>query len=124
MCGRFGTFRFIQVDASQTQNPIRIVSWLFQKKKARLLALLSGLTTGFFLQLKVAGIGFKAVLKSIMNSRFLSLSLGYNHDINIKVPSSIIIVIKKKKLLILKANSFFQLSAFKAYLRLFKISNV
>lgn len=49
--------------------------------------IVTGLTTGFKATLSIVGVGYKAVLSK--DKKFLTLSLGYSHDIRYKIPQDI-----------------------------------
>ena len=69
-----------------------------------------GVTEGFSKTLNIEGVGYKAVLQN----KFLTLSLGYSHDIKFEIPESL--EVKCPKPTIIELRSFLNLS-----LRLFSI---
>jgi hypothetical protein len=59
----------------------------------------------FFLKLFLKGLGFRILLISSANERFLEFKLGFSHSIKLKIPSKAIGVIVKKNSLILSGFS-------------------
>jgi len=102
-----------------SQLDIFLFKSLFHLKKKLYRALL-GISIGFLLKLKVEGIGFKAKMIKISKKDFLCLSIGYNHNINIQVPSNINVKIIKGTSLIVTSNSSHTLNFFGGFLRKFK----
>jgi len=79
-------------------------SFFFLKKETY--KLFQGVSVGFLIKLKIKGVGFKAKLYKMLNESFLFLGVGYNHDINIKIPPNIMINIIKETSLIITSCSF------------------
>lgn len=70
--------------------------------------IIKGVTVGFSQTLTLSGIGFKASLKDDI----LTLSLGFTHDINLKVPKEIEASCSGLSVITLKSNSLQKLTAF------------
>lgn len=93
--------------------------WGYFNLQKKLFRILIGISVGFLFKLKINGIGFKGKLKKNLNNFFLSLTIGYNHNLNIKIPSNIKLTINKGIFLIITSNSFNSINLFYCYLKRF-----
>jgi len=81
---------------------------------------LIGLKSGFRVQLKLVGVGYKVMLEEIQGVSFLILKLGYSHHISIKIPSNLKVACPKNtRISILGANQQ-EVNNFAAVIRSYK----
>ena len=122
--GKFGALSFFSLHVIDTCDRKKRVSsyfpLFFLSLKRRLYRSFLGISIGFLLKLKIDGIGFKGKIVKTLSKKFLCLSIGYNHTVNIKVPLNINLNIIKGTTLVITSNSFFDINLFGGYLKRFK----
>jgi ribosomal protein L6P/L9E len=121
------TYFYVSPSKIIAQNQFGILSFFvpdiffFQLRK-KLYQNFFGASIGFLFNLKIKGVGFKAKIIKMYKKFFLCLNIGYNHDINIQIPSGIRVSVVKGTSLIVSSKSFFSLKLFCGFVK--KLKNV
>jgi large subunit ribosomal protein L6 len=79
-----------------------------------------GLKSGFRIQLKLVGVGFKVTLEELQDGSFLILKLGYSHSIAIKIPSNLKVVCLKNTSISILGSDKQKVNNFAAIIRSYK----
>lgn len=66
----------------------------------QLLCYIVSFSSGFFTELTLVGLGFRASKKIISNLNFISFELHFSHKLFYKIPSSVLIKCNKKRILV------------------------
>jgi large subunit ribosomal protein L6 len=95
----------VEVNLAQKDNAV-VVSPKDESRRARAMwgmsrslvnNMVTGVSTGFTLRLEINGVGYRAAA----DNKFLTLTLGYSHDIFYEIPEGISIKCEKPTLLVI-----------------------
>jgi large subunit ribosomal protein L6 len=131
--GSFGKFYYplsFDIEYAKTDKKLWLVDSNFRKKRALfflnqvlLKQLCLGAIFGYRKQLKIVGIGYQAAVEKTETSSFLSLKLGYSHQLRLSIPSTLQIICPKPRVILIKGMNLQKVANYAAFIRRLRLPN-
>jgi len=130
--GPLGTFSYLvntKLNYSSKDKKFWLSPWSGKKKSdfvlSQVLLVQSclGVVLGYRCQLNLVGIGYSVSIQTKSGMDFLTLKLGFSHQVNIPIPNYLRVTCPKPRIILIKGTNLQKVNNFAALLKDLKVPN-